>query len=394
MPWSASAALAAKLRRREGSGFGAEHGSGANDESEVVLDIVPSVAAETGHENRERREQQRQQHAGASTRRKGMLGDRNLRAELKEARDKLVARASAVVVPSSGSEDEQGQSRPQSMLQWSGGASGSRDESLQELSQPLLDNSSYLAKVCRAGDDVQQKLLMLALASESASQGSQQDVQDTREAQIVQAVTGQYLFQRDKRMLRSLGAEAELLEMDRMTLRSHVQATAAALVESAGNAWSGFLSWLQEGANAGRLKLHCLIRSRSYDETPLRFRVSETGHSSAETTVVKTFQTRLSLGMVVELDPPDVPTENPKLAFIQGSMPVSLQPLEHARAPDILKAQTEVLDSIPGIRQLTQAFPCTINIATSDRFSANLLAAARYQGFRVMFSLVGFRSKI
>ena len=57
-------------------------------------------------------------------------------------------------------------------------------------------------------------------------------------------------------------------------------------------------------------------------------------------------------------------------------MPTVLQPLEKTRGVDILKSQMEVLDSIPGIRQLSQAFPSTVNVATADRFSGNLMAEA------------------
>ena len=78
------------------------------------------------------------------------------------------------------------------------------------------------------------------------------------------------------------------------------------------------------------------------------------------------------MGMVVELC--NAPAAS-RLAFIHGVVPTSLQPLERTRAPDILSSQQEVLDSIPGIQQLTKAFSSTINVATADRYAANLLAA-------------------
>ena len=140
----------------------------------------------------------------------------------------------------------------------------------------------HMASACRAGDEVQQKVLLLALAAQKDKQGQAvkaassstvvaQRSGDTVEVEVTQACTDRLLFQPGRRCLTSLTAEAELLGVDRSTLRSHLQTTAAAVKEAACNAWSGFLFWLEQQAFDKKLKLRTLIQHRTYDETPLGF---------------------------------------------------------------------------------------------------------------------------
>ena len=391
MPWSASAALARVLARNPGTD--AEQGVTESDANPPEsFETAVSSSSRAAREQRLQLES-KQKPTGKSSRRKGMIGDHAFRSELRQARSRIAARERTVEVLDSDEEQQPSENRLVARVPTAtadGGAADSDvdgDTDLLHIGQRGLVDYPYLAKVCQAGDFAQQKLLLLSLAAASSSSATAG--KKNEEVEIAKTLTNRLLFNPERRFHASLSVEAASLEVDRSTLRKHIQVAAAAVVDAATNSWSGFLAWVQQRAREGRLKLHCLIRQRCYDETPLRFRVSEATSEtdkSRPTTVVKVLQTRFSMGMILEPDPAQSSesTEgnpDPKLVFLHGYIPVSLQPLERTRAPDILKTQMEILDSIPGIRQLTKAFPSTVNVATADRFSGNLLAAAELHLF-------------
>ena len=361
MPWAS--AVAARLSQHGATEDGDNEFAAGADSAATGSRVAPERRAGTENERKHQR-------------RKGMTGDSAFRVRLRQAAARFSTRAEAVEIC-----DSEEETQADALVPMFGTEQGDADDTgfgTEHKLQVLQEAGAHVACACHAGDDVHQKLLLLSVPS-STQKSEEQDV--SHEVRLAQKCTERLLFQPEQRCSTSLTAEAEILGLDTNTFQRHLETTATAVLGSAANAWSALLSWLKQKASDGELKLKCLIRQRSYDETPLRFRVCEGYDAPApksdaktakakHTSVVKVLQTKFRLGMVVQLRDPA------KLVFLHGTMPTVLQPLEKTRGVDILKSQMEVLDSIPGIRQLSQAFPSTVNVATADRFSGNLMAEA------------------
>eukprot|EP00439_Symbiodinium_sp_Y106_P019120 s381_g2.t1 len=248
---------------------------------------------------------------GTSQRRAGRKGDSAFRAALRTASARREAAVSAELVESSDGEAADAEPQQQQLAlarlaRHLGAAETETSLDVASEASASFYSSPAVSQTFQAGDQVQQQLLLLAVAAKgkgllvrtgSASQPGTQPASIPASARLVYDSTQRLLFNAERRRTSSLTAEAELLQMKHTTLQEHVQATAAAVQDASCNSWAFFLAWLQQEASDGRLRLQCLVRTRCYDETPLRFRINERHGDKKTTSVVKVLQTMFSLGL-------------------------------------------------------------------------------------------------
>ena len=180
--------------------------------------------------------------------------------------------------------------------------------------------------------------------------------------------------------VRTLSAQAADLGIARKTLTRHKHAIASCLVQATGISWACFLQRIAELIQNRVLKGVCLIRKRVYDETPFRMRVSvaaeegATGKNETTHSLAKTLQTRYSLGLLLQH------VASKSLFFVHGLMAVPLQILQRTKAENLFEAQKQVERLIPGIDEMSKHFTRTIQLATTDRYSANTVAEQALRG--------------
>ena len=178
--------------------------------------------------------------------------------------------------------------------------------------------------------------------------------------------------------LKSLSALAGDLNLARSTLSRNKQAVACGITTAISVSWGCCLARVGYAIDSKVLKKkHLLVKKRVYDETPFRMRVKKQQQQQRQqqqqqqqqqqpkSVVAKTLQTRFSLGMLLE----HVPTKS--MIFLHGLVITPLQVVQRTRAEDLFRAQTAVERLVPGLDNATKDFETTIQLVTTDRYSAN-----------------------
>ncbi|CAE7241793.1 unnamed protein product [Symbiodinium sp. CCMP2592] len=173
--------------------------------------------------------------------------------------------------------------------------------------------------------------------------------------------------------LKSLSALAADLNLARSTLSRNKQAVACGISMAISVSWGCCLSRVRHAIDSKVLKRHLLVKKRVFDETPFRMRVKkwqpqqqqQQQQQQPKSVVAKTLQTRFSLGMLLE----HVPTKS--MIFLHGLVVTPLQVVERTKAEDLFRAQTAVERLVPGLDKAAKDFETTVQLVTTDRYSAN-----------------------
>ena len=147
------------------------------------------------------------------------------------------------------------------------------------------------------------------------------------------------------------------------------------------------------------MKCIMLVVSRTYDETPIKIRLSNSSRPSKRrreqlasgeqqkeengAVTAKVLQTRLKVGWLLQVT--DAASKHcNRMVFFHGVLPTRLQALEHTKAEDICSAQLKILAELSNKGCEVSPDCLQVHVASADRYSANGAAERGIQARRLL----------
>ena len=169
------------------------------------------------------------------------------------------------------------------------------------------------------------------------------------------------------KMLASASSSLHAAQVAQFSLRG-----SAAILDSAGILWGGLLKAIRQKLEAGDFRAVIFIKKSRYDETPLKVRMSDAAASTTSSgevsTHAKVMQTELALHFVIQ----DRATQ--RYWHLHGYVPTWLKIMGATTAENTKAAVLADQAQVPGLADLSKRFPWKLQLATVDRYRANLKA--------------------
>lgn len=352
-------------------------------------------------EDSDRIKKNKEKAAKLSSRRLGKFGSHGLRKALKAAaaRAATTARAGGATASTSHLRDRSHTHGHSASALAKAFAKGARAKSKKKRAHQEHHDERHAKLtewVMSTGTPLQKKVMILALGqlesqrhldleAHAVATGQAESELEALDAggPEIQKVMKHILFGTEARYCTSTAAEASKLGIAPGTFRRGLVVAAAAVFLAARQSWAIWLQHMKALVVSGKLQCLMCVTSRTYDETPLKLRLSEDAGQKSEAVIAKVLQTRLKVGWLFRH------VDSGHSFFVHGLMPTKLQALEKTKAEDIAHAQTLALGDLPSFADMATASSGTgsadhlqVHIASADRYSANLKAERGLQAAR------------